>query len=398
MFYSQVILAKKGPLGKVWLAAHWGDKKLARPQIFATDIAASVDNIVHPAVPLALRVSGHLLLGVVRIYSRKVKYLMHDCHEAMIKIKMAFRNTGDPKNKDGNHLNAKGIDMPGGGGRRDSNEVNDASGNNNTNMNVSNFGEYQDVLVTMDPATGGIQGFQLPYDLLDNNDVSAEDWLPADLNETSLLLESYNNRATTNLGLSRTTASSIHGGDSASMVRHAVDMTLDSANLRLNYTNDDTNSLSNGSLSSSTKNKDQQPDWAPFDPADIELDEEDDGEEDNNDNEHAHDDQGTDDVEQHDDEKDDHGKDGNEDVEGYKDKPQDSTPSNKIDDGSRDDSEIEIARAAVVVADMVVSSEGVANQVIDCDNKETLLFYSVFSFFPLPFDSRLDDLLYSMIP
>mmetsp|Transcript_34292 Transcript_34292/g.77518 ORF Transcript_34292/g.77518 Transcript_34292/m.77518 type:complete len:109 (-) Transcript_34292:1235-1561(-) len=26
MFYSQIILAKKGPLGKIWLAAHW-DKK-----------------------------------------------------------------------------------------------------------------------------------------------------------------------------------------------------------------------------------------------------------------------------------------------------------------------------------------------------------------------------------
>ena len=41
-------------------------------QIFQTDISKSVDNIVNPSVPLALRVSGHLLLGVVRIYSRKV--------------------------------------------------------------------------------------------------------------------------------------------------------------------------------------------------------------------------------------------------------------------------------------------------------------------------------------
>ena len=29
MFYSQIILAKKGPLGKIWLAAHW-DKKLTK--------------------------------------------------------------------------------------------------------------------------------------------------------------------------------------------------------------------------------------------------------------------------------------------------------------------------------------------------------------------------------
>lgn len=90
MFYSQIILAKKGPLGKIWLAAHW-DKKLNKHQIFTADIQSSVDSIVNPQVPLALRVSGHLLLGVVRIYSRKVKYLYSDCSEALVKIKLAFR-------------------------------------------------------------------------------------------------------------------------------------------------------------------------------------------------------------------------------------------------------------------------------------------------------------------
>ncbi|KAM9414620.1 double-strand-break repair protein rad21 homolog A-like isoform 3-T3 [Salvelinus alpinus] len=40
---------------------------------------------------MALRTSGHLLLGVVRIYNRKAKYLLADCNEAFIKIKMAFR-------------------------------------------------------------------------------------------------------------------------------------------------------------------------------------------------------------------------------------------------------------------------------------------------------------------
>ena len=90
MFYSQVILARKGPLGKIWLAAHW-DKKLTKNQVFSTDISDSVDRIVNPTTPLALRVSGHLMLGIVRIYSRKVKYLMSDCAEAMWKIKMAFR-------------------------------------------------------------------------------------------------------------------------------------------------------------------------------------------------------------------------------------------------------------------------------------------------------------------
>jgi hypothetical protein len=39
-------------------------------------------------MPMALRLSGQLLLGVVRIYSRKAKYLLDDCNEALLKIKM----------------------------------------------------------------------------------------------------------------------------------------------------------------------------------------------------------------------------------------------------------------------------------------------------------------------
>lgn len=37
---------------------------------------------------MALRLTGQLLLGVVRIYSRKAKYLLDDCNEALSKIKM----------------------------------------------------------------------------------------------------------------------------------------------------------------------------------------------------------------------------------------------------------------------------------------------------------------------
>jgi cohesin complex subunit SCC1 len=37
-------------------------------------------------VPIALRISSHLLVGVVRIFARKVDYLFHDCSEALLKI------------------------------------------------------------------------------------------------------------------------------------------------------------------------------------------------------------------------------------------------------------------------------------------------------------------------
>ncbi|CAN7999072.1 unnamed protein product [Ixodes hexagonus] len=90
MFYAHFVLAKKGPLARIWLAAHW-DKKLTKAHVFETNIETSVEGILQPKVKMALRTSGHLLLGIVRIYSRKAKYLLADCNEAFIKIKMAFR-------------------------------------------------------------------------------------------------------------------------------------------------------------------------------------------------------------------------------------------------------------------------------------------------------------------
>lgn len=61
MFYAHIILAKKGPLARIWLAAHW-DKKLTKAHVFETNIEKSVEGIMQPKVKLALRTSGHLLL------------------------------------------------------------------------------------------------------------------------------------------------------------------------------------------------------------------------------------------------------------------------------------------------------------------------------------------------
>ncbi|XP_013612039.1 PREDICTED: sister chromatid cohesion 1 protein 4-like isoform X1 [Brassica oleracea var. oleracea] len=91
MFYSQFILAKKGPLGTIWIAAHL-ERKLRKNQVADTDIGVSVDSILFPEAPIALRLSSHLLLGVVRIYSKKVNYLFDDCSEALLKVKQAFRS------------------------------------------------------------------------------------------------------------------------------------------------------------------------------------------------------------------------------------------------------------------------------------------------------------------
>ena len=87
MFYSEYIFTKKGPLAKFWLAAHW-DRKLTKSQISEIHIEEAVKSITESDVPIALRTSGHLLLGVVKIYSRQVKYVLADCNETLTRIKL----------------------------------------------------------------------------------------------------------------------------------------------------------------------------------------------------------------------------------------------------------------------------------------------------------------------
>lgn len=94
MFFSDAMLNKQGPLARIWLAAHW-DKKLTKAVVFDTHIETACDSVVNPTVKLALRTSGHLLLGVVRIYNKKTKYLLDDCNDAYVKIKLAFKPTSN---------------------------------------------------------------------------------------------------------------------------------------------------------------------------------------------------------------------------------------------------------------------------------------------------------------
>lgn len=95
MFYSDSLLSKTGPLARVWLAANL-DRKLSKAQVLSSDIPQDINAIVNQGqAPMALRLSGQLMLGVVRIYGKKAKYLQDDCHEALLKIRMTFRNTGN---------------------------------------------------------------------------------------------------------------------------------------------------------------------------------------------------------------------------------------------------------------------------------------------------------------
>ncbi|KAL6707650.1 sister chromatid cohesion protein 1 [Coniothyrium glycines] len=94
MFLPEDLLFKSGQLARVWLAANQ-HKKLTKAQVLQDKIDEDIQVIIRPegaaGGPLALRLNGQLLLGVVRIYSRKAHYLQDDCNDALWKIKMAFR-------------------------------------------------------------------------------------------------------------------------------------------------------------------------------------------------------------------------------------------------------------------------------------------------------------------
>lgn len=78
MFYSEQLLTKTGPLARVWLASNV-ERKLTKDQVLKSDISTSVHLISDTgSAPMALRMSGQLMLGVVRIYRRKAGYLLED--------------------------------------------------------------------------------------------------------------------------------------------------------------------------------------------------------------------------------------------------------------------------------------------------------------------------------
>ncbi|PVH36556.1 hypothetical protein PAHAL_6G100800 [Panicum hallii] len=52
--------------------------------------SAFAESIMFPEVPIALRLSGHLLLGLIRIYSWKVNYLFLDCNRMVTTIRTTF--------------------------------------------------------------------------------------------------------------------------------------------------------------------------------------------------------------------------------------------------------------------------------------------------------------------
>ncbi|KAK3038769.1 hypothetical protein RJ639_027356 [Escallonia herrerae] len=111
MFYSQTTLARKGPLGTVWCAAHV-QKRLNKSEYTATDILKAIEYIFYTKKSIALRMSGHLLLGVVRIYEKKVEYLHEDCRVVWISLKNAYAPADVNLPEDATHAPFHSVTLP----------------------------------------------------------------------------------------------------------------------------------------------------------------------------------------------------------------------------------------------------------------------------------------------
>lgn len=54
MFYMHLLINKRGPLAKIWLAAHW-EKKLTKAHIFECNLETTVEKIISPKVCYGMR-------------------------------------------------------------------------------------------------------------------------------------------------------------------------------------------------------------------------------------------------------------------------------------------------------------------------------------------------------
>ncbi|KAM0879004.1 hypothetical protein ACQ4PT_034520 [Festuca glaucescens] len=90
MFYSHQLLARKAPLGQIWMAATL-HAKINRKRLDKLDIIKICEEILNPSVPMALRLSGILMGGVVIVYQRKVKLLFDDVSRLLVEINQAWK-------------------------------------------------------------------------------------------------------------------------------------------------------------------------------------------------------------------------------------------------------------------------------------------------------------------
>ncbi|WWC95213.1 hypothetical protein V866_002071 [Kwoniella sp. B9012] len=120
MFYPEELLLtnKNGSFGIIWLAATLGpkNKKITRKQLTTVNLAKTCQIIAEPPEPMALRLSGALLVGVARVYNQNYDIFFTDVTNLDSNLRRSIATdfvTGGTGT--GGTIN---LDLPGGGKSR----------------------------------------------------------------------------------------------------------------------------------------------------------------------------------------------------------------------------------------------------------------------------------------
>ncbi|CAI9283384.1 unnamed protein product [Lactuca saligna] len=113
--YKHMLMGnKKVDLGHVWMAAHF-PHRIRKEFVQQTNISSSVDKILVDQVSVVTyRILGFLLLGVTRLYSKKVEYLLIDCNHSLYEMKVYLEG----RKKVNININVGGMCLPEASGQR----------------------------------------------------------------------------------------------------------------------------------------------------------------------------------------------------------------------------------------------------------------------------------------
>ncbi|GAB2241184.1 hypothetical protein Droror1_Dr00017959 [Drosera rotundifolia] len=167
MFYSHQLLARKAPLGQIWFAATTHGK-MNRKKLNQIDIIKICEEILNPSVPMALRLSGILMGGVVIVYERKVKLLYDDVSRLLVELNESWKVKKDedptllPKSK--RHAKFADVTLP----ENQDTDLGDTDGHMDVSNNQTSMEFQRTAYFTM---------------RLDNIDELGENFMEADLTQ-----------------------------------------------------------------------------------------------------------------------------------------------------------------------------------------------------------------------
>ncbi|WJX58906.1 hypothetical protein P8452_44312 [Trifolium repens] len=88
-FYSHQLHGPKSPLRQIWIAGTM-DEKINRKKLNKLDIVDICEKIQNPPIPMAPRISGILMCGVLNVFESKVNTLYDDVSRLLVEIDEAL--------------------------------------------------------------------------------------------------------------------------------------------------------------------------------------------------------------------------------------------------------------------------------------------------------------------